>query len=83
MSDHGPIEEGQRQRMNEIARFLDEVFNGKEGGPKKIGFALLIYHFGEQLEGSGRVNYIGNGQRQDVITALKELIGRWEREAAK
>jgi len=79
MTTHGPIEETQRRRMNEIARALDEAFNGKDG-PKTVGFALLTYQFGENIEGTGRVNYIGNGERQDVITALRELIGRWEKE---
>ena len=74
--DHGPIVEDQRKRMNELAKALDEHFNG--GGPKKVGFALLVYNFGEDIKGTGRINYIGNGERPDVLVALKELIARWE-----
>jgi len=74
---HGPIIEEQRKRMNDLARFLDEIFNGK-GEPKKIGFALLVYEFGDHED--GRINYIGNGQRSDVRTALEELLGRWKKE---
>jgi hypothetical protein len=72
-----PISEGQRKLMNELAAALDEVFNGNVR-PKKVGFALLVYNLGEQLEGTGRVNYIGNGRRDEVLVALKELVARWE-----
>ena len=75
--DHGPIIEEQRQRMNELAQHLDTYFNG-DACPKKVGFALLVYNLGEQIEGTGRINYIGNGARPDVLVALKELIARWE-----
>lgn len=77
-----PISPELIKRMNEVARFLDEIFNGINE-PKKIGFALLTYKFGEQIEGTGRVNYIGNGERKDVVNALRELIGRWEKELPK
>jgi len=63
--------------MNTVARVLDETFNGKNK-PKKVGFALLTYNMGEQLEGTGRINYICNGTRADVRVALKELLARWE-----
>jgi hypothetical protein len=72
-----PIAEDQRRRMNDLAKALDEIFN-KDVRPKKIGFVLLTYNFGENIQGTGRVNYIGNGRREDVLIALKELIARWE-----
>jgi len=71
-----PISPEFRQHMNELAAFLDNVFNGK--GAKKVGFALLTYNFGEDIIGTGRINYIGNGQRAEVLVALKELVARWE-----
>ena len=37
-----------------------------------------MYNFGEDIKGTGRVNYIGNGKRDEVLTALKELVARWE-----
>lgn len=77
MTDHGPIEAAQRKHMNAIARLLDDAFNGDQN-PKTIGFALLTYRFGEDVKGTGRINYIGNGNRDDVLIALKELIARWE-----
>ena len=75
MSDHQPITADQIERMNTLAGILDEAFNG-DVRPKKVGFALLTYNFGDVKE--GRVNYIGYGERADVLKALKELVGRWE-----
>jgi hypothetical protein len=63
--------------MQALAAVLDETLNGKSG-PKRVGFALLTYNFGEPLNGTGQVNYVGNGQRDDVRAALKELLARWE-----
>ena len=72
---HGPVQEEYRARMNELAAFLNHQFNGD--GPKKVGFALLIYPLGQPIQGD-RLNYIGNGMRADVLTAIKELAARWE-----
>lgn len=77
MSDPKPIGQDQRERMNKLAKFLDDAFNGA-ARPKKVGFVLLTYNFGEDLKGTGRVNYIGNGERDDVRVALTELLARWE-----
>lgn len=64
--------------MNAVAEGLDDLFNPgrKMGEPKKIGFVLLTFEFGNCDD--GRVNYIGNGLREDVHVALKELLARWE-----
>ena len=67
--------EEQRDFLNRIARALDEGLNGDKR-PKPVGFALLLYNF-DQVSG-GRVNYIGNGRREDMHVALKELLARWE-----
>lgn len=76
---HGPIEAAQREMMNEIARLLDRTFNGdRQGDERKVGFALLTYRMGEDLTGTGRINYIGNGERSQMLIALKELVARWE-----
>lgn len=68
--------ETMRARMNVIAKALDGALNPEE--PKMIGFALLLYNFGENIEGTGRINYVGNGKREDVLIAIKELAARWE-----
>lgn len=72
--------EEQDDFMRAVASGLDDVFNKgwREGGERKIGFVLLTYEFGEHIEGTNRVNYIGNGARPDVLVALKEVIARWE-----
>jgi hypothetical protein len=75
--DHGPIERDQRIMMNAIAEALDKMFN-RETEPKAVAFVLLTAHFGD-YEG-GRVNYISNGDRADIVAMLKELLGRFERQ---
>lgn len=71
-----PISPEYLAAMNEMAGIIDHGFNGS--GKKKVGFALLTYNFAENIKGTGRVNYIGNGKREDVLVALKELVARWE-----
>jgi hypothetical protein len=72
-----PIEAQYREKMNVIARVLDETFNGEATGKaRKTGFILLVFPFGEQ---EGRCNYISNGaDRRDVVTMFKEQIKRFE-----
>lgn len=72
---HGPIDRRYREQMNAIAAALDEGFNGT-ARPKKIGFVLLMAEFGK-VEG-GRVNYISNADRADMIAMLKEWLARAE-----
>ena len=74
---HAPISPQFRVGMNDIANVLDDAFNGNVR-PKKVGFALLVYNLGEDLTGTGRLNYIGNGKQEDMLVALKELVARWE-----
>jgi hypothetical protein len=65
------------EHMSAIASAIDEALNGDaRGKDRKIGFALLTFPFGEVKD--GRVNYIGNGERDEVRLALKELLARWE-----
>jgi len=64
-----------RNLMQSMASALDEVLNEK-GKPKKNGFVLLVFPF-EGPEGQ-RTNYVSNGQRKDIIVALKEIVSRFE-----
>jgi hypothetical protein len=74
---HGPIEHDQRAQMNALAQAIDELFNGPDqGADRKVAFVVLTAKFGD-YEG-GRVNYISNGERGDIITMMKELIARFE-----
>jgi hypothetical protein len=65
------------QYYAEIAGVLDELLNGKRGGPdRKTGFVLLVFPFGDH---SGRCNFVSNGaDRRDVVTLMKEMITRFE-----
>ena len=72
-----PIEEEHRNRMNQIAHGLDEIFNGEaRGQDRKVGFVLLVFPFGDH---EGRCNYISNGaNRADIVTMMREQIRRFE-----
>lgn len=80
MSSHGPIEERHRATMNVVAQQLDDIFNPPPlpGLPRKktIGFVLLLAPFGQVAD--GRVNYISNGEREDMVAMMKELLARFE-----
>lgn len=71
---HQQIQGEYREKMNALASTLDEFFNGDR--PKKICFCLMVSQFGD-MEG-GRVNYISNAARPEMIKMLKELLQRWE-----
>lgn len=70
-----PIEEQFAAKMNELARFLDEQFNGSlKGHARKIGFVLLVSEFGDDK----RCNYIANVERESGAGMIRELLARWE-----
>ena len=61
----------------DMARALDAVFNGEaKGEARQTGFALFWFEFGK-IEG-GRVNYVSNADRADMLTAVKEWLARAE-----
>jgi len=70
-----PIQSQYRARMNALAKKIDKGLNGS-AKPKKLGFVLLTAEFG-RIE-DGRVNYISNGQREDMIAMLREYLARVE-----
>ena len=61
--------------LQTIAGDLDVVFNGTDG-PKEIGFALFVFKFGETA--GGKVNYVSNASRADMMVAVKEWLARHE-----
>jgi hypothetical protein len=68
MSDtHGPIEERHREAMNELGHVLADIFKG-------YGFALLVFDFNQ----SGRMNYLSNAARPEMLAAMKEFIANAE-----
>lgn len=70
-----PIQNQYRDTMNRVAEVLDRQFNPNRH-ERKVGFVLLIAEFGK-IDG-GRVNYISNGERADMIAMMKEYIARAE-----
>ena len=73
-----PIQDQYLKSMNKLAKVIDEWFNGKRkpGRKPKVGFVLLTAEFGK-IDG-GRVNYISNGERADMIAMLREYLSRVE-----
>lgn len=71
-----PIQPAFRERMNELAAWIDVFFNGLDTDKPTIGFTLLIFEFGQA--DNGRVNYISNAERSDMLKAMKEFIARAE-----
>ena len=55
------------EQMKGLGQALKETLPG-------LGFALFIFPLG----GPGLANYISNGQREDMIKALRETLGRLE-----
>ena len=58
--------------MNRLAGALDGMFEG-------YGFCLLVFPLAD-TEGdmNGRMNYISNAERRDMLIAMKEFIARNE-----
>ena len=73
-----PIQGKYKKAMNRIAQAIDEAFNGKRKAGRKptVGFILLTAEFGK-IDG-GRVNYISNGEREDMIAMMREYLARVE-----
>jgi hypothetical protein len=61
MTDQNELELAARAFMD----VLEERF-----GPKKIGFAVLVFDFG----GGGNMAWISNAKRADMIKALTEFV---------
>lgn len=70
-----PVEPQFMLMMNTLARVLDDTFNrGLKGDARTVGFVLLTFNFGD----TGRVNYISNADRDDVIATMRAFIARAE-----
>ena len=78
----GPIEEKYYKKMNALACFLDDFFNGEDAGTlaSETGFLLIVFPF-EETE--GKANYISNAKRSDIMVLLKEQLARFEGQPVK
>ena len=68
-----PIPEDLRDVMNDIAELLDRAIADYADRP--TGFLLMTFDFGE----NGRMNYISNGRRRDIISMLEEFLEKQRR----
>lgn len=69
-----PIQPELRQIMNDIGRVIAQAM--KETVGPDYGFALLM--FGLAGDEKGRMNYLCNCNREDMLAAMKEFIARAE-----
>ena len=65
-----PIPEDLRGVMNDVAHLIAGAIDRHADRP--MGFALLTFDIGE----SGTTSYISNVEREGVIKAMQEFIGR-------
>lgn len=73
--DGGPVEVHHLEKMKEMGRRIDEDLNGGVR-PRKVGFVLLMFDMGRK----GRMNYLSNTNREDMLKGLKELVKNMEAE---
>ena len=66
-----PIQPDLIEIMNNIAKLLSKIF-------KPYGFSLLVFPFAQNDKGNGRMNYISNANREDMLAAMKEFIANAE-----
>ena len=65
------IEPAFRGLMNAVATTLDMAFNGDaQGHDRKIGWTLFVFEF----HATGRLNYISNANRDDMIASVEEWL---------
>lgn len=62
-------------RLQRIARLLEKEL-AKTGAkvPEDIQFSLIIWN------NAGRMQYVSNGSRDSVKTAMTELVAKWDRD---
>ena len=72
-----PVQPEYFERMKQMGRAIDQFWN--PDGKKKVGFVLMVFPFGE----GGRMNYLSNATRADVVRALREQLKYFEAEDAK
>lgn len=64
----------QEDQLRGIATALDEIFERQIYG-KRMGFFLSVFEFSKP----GAADYISNGEKKDVIEALRETADRLEK----
>lgn len=69
--------EAENDIMAALAAMLDDILNGeRDPDEEKHIFALLVFTPG--AIGGSHANWVSNGQRPDMLKAMKELVERFE-----
>jgi hypothetical protein len=68
-----PIEPKYFDTMRDMGRSIDRTIN--PDGVKRHGFALLMFDLNVS---DGRINYISNANREDMLATMKEFIANCE-----
>lgn len=63
-------DEQAKNKMQKIAKEISREL------PRGMGFVLLTFDFGDSL--SRRLNYVSNGNREDIVKVMKEWISKTE-----
>ena len=69
--------EAENEIMAALAAMLDDILNGEDhAAEEKRIFALLVFTPG--AIGGSHANWVSNGQRPDMLKAMKEMVARFE-----
>lgn len=74
-SDTGETPQDRRDRaeIEALSRAIAEALS--EALPEGLGFALLVFDFGE----GGNLAWISNAKREDMVRVLREQLARFEK----
>ena len=75
----GPVELEYADKMRDLARLIDQFFNGPKGNPARTGFVLMVFPFAGPTD-SHRCNYMSNAHRDDIIKLLEEQVAYFKAE---
>lgn len=74
-----PVQPEVLDEMRDVGRAIDHIFNGprESGEPRRIGFVLMTFEFGEATPGQ-RMNYLSNASRADVRRMLVDQLKQFD-----
>lgn len=72
-------EKAPRDELEVIAFAVDDMLNGTRPPPRRFGYALFVFELGEPF--GGRVAYASNGQRSQMVGAVRQWLARAEAQA--
>lgn len=76
MGTHEDIQPAFKEQMVALGRAIDNILNGDKQPPVN-GFVLLTFSFEDGIDAE-RINYLSNARRKEMVTALKEIVARFE-----